>query len=52
MYLPIDVVTAYYNAITGSSFDTSFGGYVFPCNATLPGFTTVIGGKTFTVPGS
>jgi hypothetical protein len=52
MLLPSDVVTAYYKQIKGASYSDYQGGYVFPCNAKLPTWSAVIGGKSFTVPGS
>ena len=52
LYLPSNVVSAYYAQVQGASQDKSAGGYVYPCGATLPDFNVAIGGKTFTVPGS
>ncbi|GME25060.1 Peptidase A1 [Neofusicoccum parvum] len=51
LYLPTAVVSAYYAKVSGSSYSSSYGGYVFPCSATLPDFTLVIGGEKRTVPG-
>ncbi|KAF2204920.1 Asp-domain-containing protein [Delitschia confertaspora ATCC 74209] len=51
LYLPTAVVKAYYAKVTGSSNSASYGGYVFPCSATLPDFTAIIGGSRQTVPG-
>ncbi|GAB7355838.1 hypothetical protein MBLNU459_g6501t1 [Dothideomycetes sp. NU459] len=52
LLVPDSVVTAYYKKVTGSSYSSSQGGYIFPCSATLPDFSAVIGGTKFTVPGS
>ncbi|KAF2715611.1 aspartic protease PEP1 [Pleomassaria siparia CBS 279.74] len=51
LYLPAAVVRAYYAKVTGSSNSATYGGYVFPCTATLPSFTAVIGGVAQVVPG-
>jgi hypothetical protein len=51
LYLPTAVVRAYYAKVTGSSNSATYGGYVFPCSATLPSFTAVIGGVNQVVPG-
>ncbi|KAF2787683.1 acid protease [Melanomma pulvis-pyrius CBS 109.77] len=51
LYLPTAVVRAYYAKVTGSSNSATYGGYVFPCTATLPSFTAVIGGVNQVVPG-
>ena len=34
----------YYAQVKGSSNSATYGGYVFPCSATLPKFTVVING--------
>jgi len=47
-----DVVSAYYDQVDDSNYDDNQGGYTFPCDATLPDFSLVIGGETRTVPGS
>lgn len=52
MYLPSAIVTAYYKQVTGASYNSNQGGYIFPCSSTLPNFVTVIGGSKFTVPGT
>ncbi|KAF2265138.1 acid protease [Lojkania enalia] len=51
MYLPINVVKAYYAKVTGSTDSSRYGGWVFPCSATLPDFTLVVAGTKQTVPG-
>ena len=50
--LPSDVVAAYYKQISGARYNSDMAGYIFPCGATLPSFTAVIGGAQRTVPGS
>jgi hypothetical protein len=52
MYLPSSQVTAYWNQVSGASFDKNQGAYTYPCNSALPDFNLIIGGNKFTVPGS
>ncbi|KAJ9631029.1 hypothetical protein H2203_001557 [Taxawa tesnikishii (nom. ined.)] len=52
LYLPDDVVAAYYAQVKGAQFSSTQGAWVFPCSATLPSFSAVIGGAKATVPGS
>lgn len=52
LLLPSDVVNAYYKQVKGAVYSDYQGGWVFSCNAKLPTFTAVIGGKPFVVPGS
>ena len=47
-----DRVTAYYAKVAGSKYDSTQGGYTFPCSATLPSLTLGIGAGRFPVPGS
>ena len=42
------VVTAYWKQVKGSKNDSTQGGYTFPCSATLPDFSLIIGGETRT----
>ncbi|KAI1767114.1 secreted aspartic proteinase precursor [Hypoxylon sp. FL1150] len=49
--LPTTVVTAYYNEVSGAKYDSSNGGYTFPCDASLPDFKFQVEGATFTIPG-
>jgi aspergillopepsin I len=51
LYLPTAIVRAYYAKVSGSSNSTTYGGYVFPCSATLPSFSAIIGGVAQVVPG-
>lgn len=50
-YLPTSVVSAYYAKVSGAKYDSSQGGYVFPCSTTLPSFSVVIGGTNHVIPG-
>lgn len=52
LYLPDDIVTAYYGAVNGAQNDQQQGGYTYPCNAALPDISFGIGGATFVVPGN
>lgn len=38
-----DIVTAYYQQVSGASLDQTQGGYVFPCGTILPQFGIAIG---------
>ncbi|KAI1110316.1 secreted aspartic proteinase precursor [Nemania sp. NC0429] len=49
--LPAGVVEAYYATVSGSMFDGLQGGYVFPCNATLPNFVIGVGQARIDIPG-
>ncbi|KAB2577688.1 putative aspartic endopeptidase pep1 protein [Lasiodiplodia theobromae] len=51
LYLPTDVVSAYYEKVENAQYSSSYGGYIFPCSATLPDFSLIIGGAKRTVPG-
>ncbi len=50
IYLPTAVVTAYYRGVQGATNSRNYGGYVFPCSATLPSFTFGVGEARFTIP--
>jgi len=50
LYLPSSIVTAYYKKVSGSSNSRTYGGYVFPCSATLPTFTFGVGSARITIP--
>ncbi|EFQ33654.1 eukaryotic aspartyl protease [Colletotrichum graminicola] len=52
LLLPDSIVKAYYKQISGAKYDSSQGGYVFPCAATPPSFTFGVGSARITVPGS
>ncbi|CZR62848.1 probable aspartic proteinase precursor [Phialocephala subalpina] len=45
-------VTAYYNQVSGASYSSSQGGYIFPCSATLPTLSFKIGSTYATIPAS
>ena len=52
IYAPSAVVTAYYRSVSGASNSATYGGYVFPCSATLPSLTLGIGSYRAVVPGT
>ena len=52
LYLPAAVAKAYYAGVSGASYNSQQGGYVYSCSTTLPNFNVAIAGKTFTVPGT
>lgn len=52
LYLPDDIVSAYYGAVDGSQNDQQQGGYTYPCSAALPDISFGIGGYNAVVPGS
>ena len=52
LLLPDDVVDAYWGAVNGAQNSQSDGGYIFPCDATLPDLTLQIEGYAAVVPGS
>lgn len=52
VYLPTAIVTAYYRQVQGATNSRSYGGYVFPCNSTLPAFVFGVGEAKFTIPPS
>ncbi|KAI1178586.1 secreted aspartic proteinase precursor [Nemania sp. FL0916] len=41
--IPAAAVEAYYKAVPGATLDATQGGYVFPCDATLPDFVLGVG---------
>jgi aspergillopepsin I len=52
LYLPQNVVTAYYAQVSGATNSAAEGGYVFPCSAALPDLVLGIAGYKATVPGN
>ncbi|KAH6647183.1 aspartic peptidase domain-containing protein [Truncatella angustata] len=50
LLLPATVVKNYYAKVTGSSNSNTYGGYVFPCTATLPTFTYTVGSVSIVIP--
>ena len=53
MLLSPEMAAAYYAAVERSVYATNSGGYIFPCNVTLPDFSIAVGdGFLATVPGS
>ncbi|KAI1103438.1 Asp-domain-containing protein [Jackrogersella minutella] len=52
LLLPEAIATAYYAQVKGAINDVSgAGGYIFPCNATLPDYTAIIGAHQAVIPG-
>ncbi|KAL8676987.1 MAG: hypothetical protein Q9186_006547 [Xanthomendoza sp. 1 TL-2023] len=52
LYLPDDIVNAYYGSVTGAKNDNEQGGFTYPCSADLPDISFGIGGYKAVVPGS
>ena len=52
LLLPSSVVRAYYKKVSGAQSSSTYGGYVFPCSATLPSFTFGAGSYRGVIPGS
>ncbi|ODM15700.1 hypothetical protein SI65_08934 [Aspergillus cristatus] len=52
LMLPEEVVDAYYKQVSGAEKSATAGGYVVPCDAELPDFTTVISSSTGSSPSS
>ncbi|KAF3764431.1 microbial aspartic proteinase [Cryphonectria parasitica EP155] len=52
LMLPTAIVEAYYDQVAGASYDSSQGGYTFPCTSSLPDFTLGIAAGTITIPGT
>ncbi|KAI4179957.1 MAG: hypothetical protein L6R41_007541 [Letrouitia leprolyta] len=52
LYLPDDVVDAYYGAVNGAENDSQQGGYTYPCSTSLPSISFAIGSYTAVVPGT
>ncbi|KAI1398785.1 Asp-domain-containing protein [Hypoxylon fuscum] len=51
LLLPQAIADAYYSQVQGAVNDVQSGGYVFPCTATLPDYTAMIGGHQAVIPG-
>ncbi|CAO2652602.1 Nn.00g008850.m01.CDS01 [Neocucurbitaria sp. VM-36] len=51
IYTDAAIVKAYYAKVSGAKNDSTQGGYVFPCSATLPDFSITVGGVQQKVPG-
>jgi hypothetical protein len=53
LFVPATIAAAYYAQVAGSKNDvTGAGGYTFPCTATLPDYTAIIGDFQAVIPGS
>lgn len=51
IYVDPTILAAYYSKIPGATLNTKAGGYIFPCSATPPDFSIVVGGAKQTVAG-
>ncbi|KAL7620641.1 hypothetical protein AAE478_009636 [Parahypoxylon ruwenzoriense] len=52
LLLPQEIADAYYSQVQGAVNDVrGVGGYVFPCSATLPDYTAMIGEHQGVIPG-
>jgi hypothetical protein len=51
IYVSTAITRAYYAKVSGSQNSNTYGGYVFPCSATLPDFSITVGGVKQVVPG-
>ncbi|KAI9731415.1 MAG: Type I transmembrane sorting receptor [Claussenomyces sp. TS43310] len=47
-----DAVSQYYSGVSGSSYDDSQQGYTFPCSATLPSLSVLIGDTNYATIGA
>ncbi|KAF5859364.1 hypothetical protein ETB97_002924 [Aspergillus alliaceus] len=53
MLLSQEVVDAYYAEVHGAIYTSSAGGYIYPCNVSLPGLSIAVGSNHLaTVPGN
>lgn len=52
--LPSNIVTAYWNLVSGAGYDSNYGAYTFPCSATLPNFSIGLGSSQikYVLPGN
>ncbi|KAJ6044027.1 type I transmembrane sorting receptor [Penicillium canescens] len=50
LLLSSSIVNKYYAKVSGATNSNTYGGWVFPCSATLPTFTTVINGYKAVIP--
>ena len=46
------IVSAYYDQVSGATYDNTQGGYVFSCTADLPDFVVGVENAKLTIPGS
>lgn len=46
-----DVVDTYYKAVSGATYSSEAGGYIFACDATLPALTVAVGSQSAVIPG-
>ena len=50
--MPDAVVNDYYSQVRNAQYNTTYGGYIFPCSTSLPSFTVTINGYDAVVPGN
>jgi hypothetical protein len=51
LLLDDDIVNAYYAAVPSAVYSAADGGFIFPCSATLPDLTLIIGEYDAVIPG-
>lgn len=51
LLVPDQIAAAYYGQVQGASNNAAAGGYIFPCSATLPDYTAIIGNYQAVIPG-
>lgn len=49
--VPADVAIDYYGQVEEAEYNYEIGGFIFPCEATLPDFTVDVGGVRLNTPG-
>ncbi|KAL5606028.1 uncharacterized protein BROUX77_003221 [Berkeleyomyces rouxiae] len=52
MLLPMQYNMAYYKQISDSEYSSKHGGFIFPCDTTMPDFAFVVGDVELVIPGS
>ncbi|RSL92445.1 hypothetical protein CEP52_013808 [Fusarium oligoseptatum] len=52
LLLPKSVNQAYYAKVSGSTLNSDYNAYTFPCRTNLPAFSFAVGGVTITIPGT
>jgi hypothetical protein len=50
LLLPAAIAKNYYSSVSGAKNSASYGGWVFPCSATLPTFTYTVGSLDIEIP--
>lgn len=52
LLLPDAIVTAYWSTISGATYSSTYGAYLYPCSVSLPSLTIYINGYAAVVPGT